>query len=301
MGAKEAPTPAKNTVGMQSASSPPDYLLVVGPGRSGSTFLYRLANHHAAFNAPQIKEGCHYRSLKRFEKALRKVRKGTASILLDVANLAWRDPSLPGGITTLMNRGYRILLVVLLRNHLDRAVSVARYRRSRGIPSVLLGHRILEHTLVRDSLAPEDLSGIFGLGTDVLVIGFDALTRDTATVLDHLARLCGTSRFDPPGPDPANPTLQARNVLLSALGRLAASALRGTGAHRLLQCLKDSPQVMRLFFRPVDGDDWPRLSKQTEGRLADLATACRYTVQQAGEPLAKDLWLVRAGLRPPIT
>ena len=291
MGIKEAPDAAEN-------APPPDYLLVVGPGRSGSTSLYRLVNRHAAFSAPRIKEGGYYRSPRRFERALREIRKDAASILLDVANLAWRDPALPGGVKALVGQGFRVLLVVLLRDHLDRAVSMARHRRSRGIPSALLGRRVLERALVRDSLTPVDLSEIFGLGTDVLVVGFKALTGNTAEVLGHLARLCGTQGFDIPDLSPANPTVRARNLLLSALGKLAAAILRKAQCHRLLQRLKDSPRVTRLFFRPTDGGNWPRFDKETEHLLTNLFASCRHTVQQAGEPLAEDLWLVRAGSRP---
>ena len=39
-----------------------DYLLIAGPGRSGSTFLYQILNGHAMFVAPVIKEGYLYRS-----------------------------------------------------------------------------------------------------------------------------------------------------------------------------------------------------------------------------------------------
>ena len=106
-----------------------DYVLVAGPGRSGSTFLYRLLNAHPAFCAPEIKEGYYYRSARRFERARRKLG-GSNAILLDVANTAWADPRL-AAVTALHRRGWRILVVVLLRRHRERAVSVMAYRESR--------------------------------------------------------------------------------------------------------------------------------------------------------------------------
>ena len=42
-----------------------DYLLVVGPGRSGKHVLYRLLNGHAAFESPAIKDAYYYRSPRR--------------------------------------------------------------------------------------------------------------------------------------------------------------------------------------------------------------------------------------------
>ena len=275
-----------------------DYLLVVGPGRSGSTFFYQLVNRHAAFSAPRIKEGCYYRSPGRFEKAMREVRQGTSTILLDVANLAWRDPALPGGVKALMGRGYRVLLVVLLRDHRARAASMAQHRRSRGFPTALLGRRVLERAIVRNSLTPEDLSKVLSLGADVLVVEFETLTGNAADVLGHLARLCGTAGFGQPDADPVNPTVQARNVILSGTGKLAATVLRRAGCLRLLQRLKDNPRVMRFFFRPATGDTEPEFSNGTGALLAELSASCRRTAKSRGERLAEGLWLVRATAGP---
>ena len=82
-----------------------DYLLVVGPGRSGSTFLYRLLKGRT-FESPAIKDAYYYRSQRRFERALRRIRAAdAAAVLLDVANLAWRDPRLMAGVAALRRRG----------------------------------------------------------------------------------------------------------------------------------------------------------------------------------------------------
>lgn len=275
-----------------------DYLLVVGPGRSGSTFLYQLVNRHAAFSAPWIKEGRCYRSPRRFEKAIREARKDASSILLDVSNIAWRDPALPGAVKALAGRGCRMLLVVLLRDHQDCAASMMSYRRSRGVPSALFGRRLLERAVTRESLTPEDLSRIFGLGTDVLVVGFEALVGNTAEVLGHLARLCGTPGFENPDIDPASPTVQARSVPLAAAGKFAAVVLRTAGCHRLLQRLKDNPRVTRLFFRPAPDGDRPTFDPRTQDFFDDLSAACRQTVEERGERLAEGLWLVRAEADP---
>ena len=98
----------------------------MGPGRSGSTFLYRSLNGRGGFASPAIKDAYYYRSPRRFERALRRIRSGAQSaILLDVANRAWRDPWLLAGVEELRRRGRRVLLVVLLREHRERAVGLA--------------------------------------------------------------------------------------------------------------------------------------------------------------------------------
>ncbi len=40
-----------------------DYLLAVGPGRSGSEFLYENLKSKPGFVFPEIKEGCYCRSV----------------------------------------------------------------------------------------------------------------------------------------------------------------------------------------------------------------------------------------------
>ena len=276
-----------------------DYLLVVGPGRSGTTFLYKLLNGRPGFESPEIKEGYYYRSPRRCDKALRRIQDAPApAILLDVANLAWRDRSLPGGVDGLRGRGHRVLLVVLLREHRARAVSMLAFRRSRGMPLAFLGRATLERAVVRDSLTAEDLDKLFGLGVDVLIVDFPALVGRTATVLDVLADLCGTPRIERAGGGPVNPAERARSVWLALAGKLAAVVLRGIGCRRLLQRLKDSPRVRRVFFRPGGADNNRyRLGAAVDDLLARRFEACRRTIDDASERLAAGVWLKRAGRR----
>ncbi len=65
-----------------------DYVLAVGPSRSGTTFLYRQLIAHPSFAASEIKEAHYYRSAHRLGRALRGLR-GTGAVLLDVADTAW--------------------------------------------------------------------------------------------------------------------------------------------------------------------------------------------------------------------
>ena len=160
-----------------------DYLLAVGPGRSGSTFLYRLLNGQA-LRSPTIKDAYYFRSPRRFERALRRIRTADpAAVLLDVANLAGRDPWLLPGVEELRRRGRRVLLVVLLREYRARARSVMAFRRSRGARASAAA---LQRAAVHDSLAPEDLTRLFGMGANVLTVDFEALVRRPDTVRDVL-------------------------------------------------------------------------------------------------------------------
>ena len=262
-----------------------DYVLVAGPGRSGSTFLYRLLNAHPAFAAPEIKEGYYYRSARRLERARRKLGRSNA-ILLDVANTAWADPRL-AAVTALHRRGWRVLVVILLRRHRERAVSVMAYRDSR---MAFASARRLERDALRDSLTAQALTRVHALGVDVLAVGFDTLVGDPGAVLDALARLCRTRGFAAPDPRRVNRAVRARHPALGAAARLGAAVLRGAGAWRLLQALKDEARVERLFFRPAPAAPRFSLSARTASLLDRRYNACLAALAATSTPLGDGLW-----------
>ena len=251
-----------------------DYLLVLGPGRSGSDFLFRALRAHPDFAFPEIKEGGYYRSIVAYRRAQAKVR-GAGRILCDIANDAYHDPKLVSRVRALQKQGVSILVMVLLRHHRDRALSAMRFRKSRGRPSALRGVRHLEDSVVQDRLTPQMLEAIFGLDVDILTVSFSTLVEDTESFLAKLASLCGTGPFDTVATEPVNVSTQARFVWLSTLGWLSAVALRKLGLTRLLQRIKDSPAIARMFFKPLaPGDGEIRLSEAAARTLDDAHRAC---------------------------
>lgn len=274
-----------------------EYLLGVGPGRSGSTFLHAILADHDAFEAPEIKEAHYYRSLRRFERALRQIRGAAPSIILvDVANHAYRDPSLAAGIEALGARGHRTLLVVFFREHRARAVSMMRFRKSRGELSALFGAKVLERATVRDSLAPEDLSRLYGLPADILTVEFSTLVEHPERLLAVLADLCGTAGFGAAPHHPVNESVRARSVPLSAAGKLAALTLRKAGFRKTLQQLKEHPRVQSAFFVPLaDGSGEVRFSDRSERILHNRHEACRRVIDDSNTRLGEGIWLKRTG------
>ena len=270
-----------------------DYLLVIGPGRSGSEFLYRRLRGHPAFAFPEIKEGYYYRS----PRAFRTARAGAdGRVLVDVANLGYRDATLAPGVRALLDDGVRVLLVLLLRDHGERARSMIAFRRSRGEFSALLGARRLERAVVRDRLTREQLRTVYALDADVLALCFDALTTDAAATLDCLAAHCGVAPFAPAAETGAvNEAARARVLPLAAAGKLAALALRRLGLRRTLQRLKDSRRLRALFFVPLDGADAATPLSDAHARLlAECWRECRETVAEASERVRPGVFLRRA-------
>ena len=248
-----------------------DYVLVVGPGRSGSEFLYRNLRAHPDLALPEIKESYYYRSLADFRRAWR-LKDADGKILVDVGNLAYMDAALVPGVARLRRDGYRVLLVVLLRDHRARALSMMRFRRSRGERSAWRGRRGLEEAVVRDRLTPRQLQAMFRLDVDVLTIHFPALIDRPAEILDVLAARCRIARFAEVRRDVANESEDARYFWLAALGKMGAGVLRRLGFRRTWQRLNpgDNRFTRRLFFVP-------RAANRNDLSLSGSAAQCLET------------------------
>ena len=265
-----------------------DYLLIAGPGRSGSTYLFEGLAARGDFVAPAIKEGAYYRSPGRLRRAVGRLPAG--AVLLDGANAAWRDPRL-AGLAGAGGAGCRVLLVLLVRGHVDWARSMKAFRASRGDWLGWLGEAALERGVVRDSPGPADAARLLGLGVDVLCVEFSALVRDPAAVLDRIAGLCGRppAGLAPP-PAAVNPAVAARSRAVAGLGKGVAVALRALGWRGLLRRLKASGRLRRAFFRPLDGPP-PPLRPASERALARRESACRAALEAATVEVAEGLRL----------
>ncbi len=274
-----------------------DYVLVIGPGRSGSEFLYRALNAHPDFCFPEIKEGMYYRSLTAFKRA-RKRLPDKHKLLCDISNLAYLDPALFEGIEDIKGQHFNILLITLIRDHKDRAISMMRFRRSRGELSALFGRARLETSAVRDRLTPQILEKIFQINVDVLTIHFSALIRDTTTVLDVLASFCGASKFDRVPEGPVNESVRPRFIWFSTFGRFCGVALRSLGFRRLLQRLKDSELVKNLFFAPLPNDqDDLCLTEASIRTLNASYLECCSIVESSSEKIGNGIYFKRTGFR----
>lgn len=288
--ARESPQPA-----LPAAAY--DYLLVVGPGRSGSEFLFRNLLAHPAMVSPDIKEGYYYRSLSAFRRA-RRAAGGPGTVLLDVANLGYRDPALVPGLGRVREEGARILVVALLRHHGVRAESMMRFRRSRGEVSALLGRRALEEAVLRDRLTPERLRELYELPADLMVIAFPALVDRTREVLAALVGRCGLEPSDRRPSGRINEAVDARAVWLSAVGKGIALALRYLGFRKTLQRLKDHPRVGTLFFVPVREEGAARLSESGRETLEQSYRECVEIVETRSVVVAEGVFLRAAPSLP---
>ena len=228
-----------------------DYLLAVGPGRSGTTYLYRLLRDHYAVAFPEIKEAGYYRSPDRYRRARRRLPPGT--LLGDVDNGAYLDPGLPEAVVRLRGEGQRVLLVVVLRDQVERAECMMRFAGSRG--------RQLRR------------GGVRALERDVAALDFQRLIREPEALLNGLAGWCGIPAWPEALPrGGVNAGVAARWTPAAALGAALAGGMRRLGLLTALQGLKDGRRVQDLFFRALSGGN-RRLRRGDAGAGARGAAA----------------------------
>lgn len=254
--------------------------------------MYRKLKAHPDVEFPGIKEGYLYRSLGRFEQVRKRLDEGL--ILADISNLAYQDPLLSCGIKMIKNNGYRVLLVLSIREHFDRAVSMVRFKKSRGEFCALKGMNYLEEKVMNDQLMPEQLWNIFQTDVDVLIVYFPILTQKTEVFLDHLSNLCGISQFNNIEKERVNESVCARNVLLSVFGKIVAIVLRKLGCVYFLQTLKDSNLMRRLFFTKMRRDDFS-LSEKNRRLLNALYFDCCTIIDDFSHRIGEQIYFRKAG------
>ena len=223
-----------------------DYLLIAGPGRSGTELLYLNMSRHPDLRFPEAKEGGYYRRPARIPRASR-----GAGILTDISNLAYNDAALAEGVSAARRAGRRVLIVITLREHRDRAVSMIRFRKSRGEFSAWFGDARLERSVIRDRLTRADLEAIYDLEADILAIRFDSLIENPKRALNAIAGLCGVPPFGEVEGGLVNESLRPRFFPLSAAAKLMALTMRRIGLRKPLQRIKDSDIPRKVLFAPI--------------------------------------------------
>ena len=268
-----------------------DYLLIAGPGRSGTELLYLNMSRHPDLRFPEAKEGGYYRRPARIPRA-----SSEAGILTDISNLAYNDAALAEGVSAARRAGRRILIVITLREHRDRAVSMIRFRKSRGEFSAWFGDARLERSVIRDRLTRADLEAIYDLEADILAIRFDSLIENPKRALNAIAGLCGVPPFGEVEGGLVNESLRPRFFPLSAAAKLMALTMRRIGLRKPLQRIKDSDIPRKVLFAPITESEKREtaiLQESSARLLARSYKECMEMIEQRSERVDEGVFVRR--------
>ena len=228
----------------------PRYLLVAGPGRSGSTYLYNVMSQHPEVVTAGWKEAYLYRNERKLLSTLRK--NSRRKVLLDVANRGFVDPKLREFLANYSgSEPYRLTLIYLYRDQGERLASVFDFRKSRGMIEAYLPQRLAEKLLISDIFSSRHIQGQQSPHYETFILKTERMQRDPTRFLAELDKMLhlGLDQTKPLVAVHFNERRDARMLWASSIGKVAASLLRWLGMARIVEAIKTQPQIEKLFFK----------------------------------------------------
>lgn len=253
-----------------SESHPRPNFIVIGAGKSGTTWIYRLLKQHPEVFLASVKETLFFadeyaRGVGWYEAFFR----GSEGrrVVGEVSNTYIYYPG-----TAVRIHAYRpdMKLIATLRNPVDRTLShyvwLLRNAQERGTFEEVIERRpdLLERGLygrhLTEYLRHFDRERL-------LVLLFDDLRRDPQVFASALFDFLG---IEPHFPDNAFeralPASAPRSRLLARLVKKTALAVRGLGFPSLVNKVKEGI-LPKLLYRPLARDEYPVLQPATRERL----------------------------------
>lgn len=245
--------------------------VMIGPGKSGTTWIYRLLREHPDVYVPETKEVMYFnefydRGEDWYRSFFEHVDGETA--VGEVSNTYIFDERVAGRIRR-YNPSMR--LITSLRNPIDRAFSHYLFLRRNGKVSgsfedIIGGeHRVVERGLYHRHLRPfwQEFPD-----SQILVLDFDTLADDSRqfgrAIFEHLE--VDASFWPESADERALGAMRPRSKLVARLAKAVAVGVRRLGHPELVTRLKES-SVMKLLFEPIDRSEYPTLDLTTRKRL----------------------------------
>lgn len=218
------------------------YILIAGPGRSGSTLLYTLIKCTDGVNRlGEIKE------LELYKRGFKSINRNAD--IIDISNRAFGEKQkVKEFIEKIFFYDSRanVKIIYLFRDSAKRAISIYNFRKSRGYWETYLPKSFAFKQIAKDFLKPENI--VVDLRVNTYVVDFDFLIKCETQryILSQILEVSGEADSIE---RKINESVKARSAFLSSVGKLMAISLRRVGAGMLLQKIKDTKIVNQIFFK----------------------------------------------------
>ena len=244
--------------------------LVIGAGKAGTTWIYRLLKMHPQVFLASAKETLYFADEFRRGPAWYAgffKDSGRANAAGEVSNTYIFYPDTPRRIH---DHNPDMKLVASLRNPIDRALShyvlMLRNAQERGtFEDVLERHpELLERGLYAKHLS--EYLRLFAR-EQLLVLLFDDLKRDSRS---FAASICAFLAIDPLFPESAAeralPASKPRSRAVAYVVKRVALGVRRLGFPSLVNQVKES-RLPSLLYQPLKDDEYPVIAPETRARL----------------------------------
>jgi hypothetical protein len=250
----------------------PDFI-GIGPGKSGTTWMYRILNEHPDTGLAASKETLFFSTeyhrgtdwyLNLFKHCQDRKAVG------EVSNSYIYDPEAAVRIHAF---DPTMKLISCLRNPVDRTFSdylflIRNNQVSGSFEEVI--HQQPE--MLSKSRYARLLTPFLDLfpRRQLLIFLFDDLRNQPAEIARRIYRFIGVNEtFEPPSLlQKAMPASRPRNRLVAGLIKRTAVMVRNAGRPEIVHRLKES-RLTRYLYRPLSKEEYPRLSAATRNSLQD--------------------------------
>jgi hypothetical protein len=262
-------------VSAAAAMTLPNFI-VIGPGKTGTTWLYRCLREHPQVRlARHTKETVFFtdyytRGLEWYESFFRECEGATA--IGEVSNTYFFSAEAAARIAAHLPD---VKLIAFLRHPVDRLVSYYLFQRRNGRMTLSLDEAIAaDPDFVTQNFFDDHIEPYLSRfrRDRVFVALHDDLVRDAPTLLRDIYRFLEVdSDFVPPSLNKRALTARvARSASLNRVLKRLALWLRRNDLHRFLSLTKNSSFGAKLLTRRLSDDDVSVLSPQTRARMLAL-------------------------------
>lgn len=250
--------------------------IVIGPGKSGTTWLYQILGAHPQICTSSAKETVffdseYHRGLKWYAKFFRQCESAAETHAVgEISNTYIFSPQVPGRI----KQDFPAMkLISTLRNPIERAFSHYLFERRNAAVNGTFEEALLQRPdFLERGCYNQHLTPYYDQfpKNQIQVLVFDDLKSDNQAYADQLFQFLNV------GPLPDESILgkrvlgasEARSRVAAKVSVGVARAVRAAGFPEIVTKIKNS-FVAKMLFKPIDRNHYPAMLPETELRLKD--------------------------------
>lgn len=241
------------------------YVVGIGPGKAGTTWLFNELKRHPEVSTCQIKEP--YFFTKNFYMGKQwydSLFDDSKRVKFEVSNrYIFSSEAL---LENLKNFDGEVILVYFKRDPFSRAKSAYLFERQMGQTSCLKSffteEKLKEFSLQEQKRKTDLLAQCFPCYT----LEFEKISSHEQTAFNEFCDFVGISRQMCSKESDRNVTVEPRSIFLSRVAKMIAVLLRGLKLYSALQAIKDSTAVKKILFTNRKA----KLLKDDEAHLKEL-------------------------------